>query len=120
MFRWVIAAALCIQATGCISRPSPRLHHAVFITLTDASQAPELIADCQRLSTIPGVQSCAAGAPFDIGRSAVDGQYDVGLYIGLASASNYQAYLDHPVHTALVTKWKPRWKSVLIRDFHEP
>ena len=113
-----LIAFTALLLAGCVSAPnSTSIHHAVFFTLNDPKDAAELTADCGQLRRIPGADGVAVGKPVPTGRATVDSAYDVGLYVKFGSAAAYQAYLDHPIHTQLVSKWKPRWKSIQIRDF---
>ena len=119
----VSMAALVCLAAGCTPNPGtgparPALiNHPVFFQLVDASEAAELIADCDTwIAEIPGVASYYCGRPFDSERESVDTDYDVGLYVGFASAEDYMAYVEHPVHVRLVEKWRPRLRGILVRD----
>ncbi|MFI4853820.1 MAG: Dabb family protein [Phycisphaerales bacterium JB065] len=108
-------------AGGCASTGSPArpavINHPVFITLNDPAQADELIADCDnRLSRIPGIVSYYCGRPFDSGRTTVNGDYTVGLYVGFASAEDYAAYVTHPDHLWLLKKWGPRTAELRVHD----
>jgi hypothetical protein len=97
------------------------IHHVVFIRLADPSQAPELLADCDRLlPTIPGVVSYWRGTHFDMGRTNVIGDYAVGLEVAFESREAYQTYLDHPNHLELLEIWKPRWTGATIYDVWDP
>jgi hypothetical protein len=113
-----------LATIGCASRSTVRrpaiINHVVFISLHDNADVDELIADCDAmLTTIPGVASYGAGTHLDTGRSAVDGNYDVGLFIGFNSRDDYAVYVDHPNHIALVTKWKPGIKQMRIFDIND-
>ncbi|MFB3431954.1 MAG: Dabb family protein [Phycisphaerales bacterium] len=116
--------ACAITLTGCASNsagtlpPRPALiNHPVFFTLKDPSQADELIADCnQRLARIPGIVSYYCGRHFETGRDTVDGNYTVGLFVGFDSAEDYEAYVVHPEHVALVQKWRPRADALRVHD----
>jgi len=131
--RLALAVTLMILAAGCETTqrsqsPAPsaasfppkpaRLNHLVFFKLKDSAQADELIADCDRLlATIPGVVSYFAGTHLDTGRGdRVDGNYDVGFYVGFDDEQAYAAYVDHPSHIAAVNKWRPRWEWIRIHD----
>jgi hypothetical protein len=121
MTRFVLLSTLAafVGLAGCTTatRPAP-ISHVVFFDLDDPADAAELVADCHELlPSIPGVVSCAAGQHLDTGRDMVDGDYDVGLYIGFDNEADYTVYIDHPQHVELVTRWEPRIESVLIRDF---
>lgn len=117
---FILLAMSCVLHTGCGSMPRSTgrgLTHAVFFSLSEPGDASELVADCSSLAVLPGVTWCTAGTPVDIGRPNVDANYEVGLVIAFRSVADYQEYLNHPAHTRLVDKWRPRWKSVFIRDF---
>ena len=114
---------LCILLFASLSAcatttPSPAsINHVVFFKLKNPADADALISDCdQRLAPIPGVTSCFVGTHHDIGRGAIDSDYDVAFYVGFASEADYRAYLDHPEHIALVQHWRPRWEWIRIYD----
>jgi len=97
-------------------RPA-RINHLAFFKLKDAADAPQLIADCDAmLSIIPGVMSYYCGTHLDTGRANVDGDYDVGFYVGFESEEAYRNYVNHPNHIALVENWKPRWEWIRVND----
>jgi hypothetical protein len=97
------------------------VQHVVLIRLQDPADVQALLAACrERLPGIPGVRRCVVGTPVDLGRTGVDGDYDVGLLVEFASADDYRAYLAHPAHEALVAAWKPRWARLRIHDFAPP
>jgi hypothetical protein len=112
--------AVACAGGGCAARTPTRpalISHVVFVTLSDPTLADAVIADCDRqLATIPGVVSYAAGPHLDTGRDNVDGNYDVGLYIGFDSREAYARYVDHPQHLALLAKWKSAVTSLRIHD----
>ena len=92
------------------------LHHYVFFTLQDPTQADDLIRDCMALRDLPGVVSCNAGRPVDIGRAEVIADYSVGFHIAFASEDAYRSYLGHSRHVAIVERWKPHVTKIEIRD----
>ena len=93
------------------------LNHVVLISLRDPADAPERLADCREmLARVDSVETICVGTHTDTGRDAVDGNYDVGLCVGLADAEALQAYLDHPSHLELVRKWAPRAAGFRIFD----
>tara|TARA_Y100001933_G_C18730579_1_gene451492 strand:+ start:253 stop:669 length:417 start_codon:yes stop_codon:yes gene_type:complete len=98
------------------TRPA-RISHIVFFKLEDPSQRDALLADCDRLlPAIPGVVSYAAGRHLDVGRNTVDGDYDLGLYIGFETERDYAVYVDHPNHTELVGSWRDRLAWLRVHD----
>lgn len=104
------------KASAVPQRPA-RINHVVFFRLKNAADSDELIADCDHtLATIPGVISYFCGKHLDTGRTNVDANYDVGLYLGFATPEDYARYVDHPNHIAGVNKWKPRWEWIRIQD----
>lgn len=124
----LLAAALPLAGCACGCRsantgmpPSPAaISHVVLFNLQDPADADELIADCnERLAPIPGIASFAVGRHLDTGRSHVFSDYHVGLYVGYESEADYDVYIDHPDHVALVEKWQPRWNWIRIYDFFE-
>lgn len=97
-------------------RPA-RINHLAFFTLNDPADADALIADCDKLlANIPGVVSYYCGKHHDVGRDTVDGNYDVGFYVGFMTDEDYAAYVDHPDHIDVVTRWRPRWTSIRVLD----
>ena len=111
----VVALAGCATVRTVPTRPA-RINHVVFFTLVDPTETDELIRDCDTLAEIPGVISYFAGTHFEMGRTNVDSDYDVGLYVGFRNSAYYRMYIDHPNHVELVTKWRPRLESLLVRD----
>ena len=115
------APAFLLGGPGCATAPAVApapVQHVVLVKLVDPADAAALLADCRaRLADIPGVASCVIGQPLDTGRSSVDGDYDAALVMGFASTADYQRYLEHPAHVALVDAWKPRWLWIRIHDF---
>jgi len=111
-----------VAFTGCAARHAmpdrpARISHVVLISLHDPARANEAIQECDAmLASIPGVVSYAAGSHIDTGRANVDGEYDLGLYIGFESTHDYAVYVDHPNHVALVNKWKPHIKQMRVFD----
>ena len=75
-------------------------------------------ADSDRLlPTIPMVKGYVYGTPVECGRTNVSKDYDLGIVVQFDSVEAYQAYLVHPIHQELVTKWRPHWKRSFIVDF---
>ena len=73
--------------------------------------------DCDTyLASIDGVVSYWWGVQGDHGRSTIDGEYDVGLYVGLNSYVAYENYIVDPKQVYLVDKWKPQFDSLRIFD----
>ena len=113
---------LCVVLTGCassgagVARPA-RIGHIVFLKLHDPEERGALLADCHRLlPAIPGVVSYAGGRHLDVGRASVDGDYDIGLYIGFETERDYAVYVDHPRHMELVETWKDRLAWIRVYD----
>lgn len=97
--------------------PAPGLiNHVVFFDLQNPDDADELVHDCYDLLTIPGATSGYAGTHYDIGRSSVLRDYDVGFFVAFNTEEDYRAYVEDPAHAALVEKWKPRWDSIRVYD----
>jgi hypothetical protein len=106
---------------ACTTAESRRLQHVVLVELADQGDISAMQADSDRmLPSIPTVRSYACGAPVDIGRPNVAKDYDLGIVVTFDSIADYKAYLVHPVHQELVTRWKPRWKRSYIVDFAPP
>ncbi|MFM9994536.1 MAG: Dabb family protein [Phycisphaerales bacterium] len=121
----VIAAALAATVLGgcaAMSRPTrpAAISHVVFVKLKNAAEAPALIADSDRLlPAIPGVVSYACGRHLDTGRTNIDGNYDVGLYVGFDDEAGYRTYVDHPNHVQLVNTWRSKWEWIRIHDVRD-
>jgi len=106
----------CDFSDGRAPRPA-RINHLAFFKLHDPAGAGELIADCdEHLATIPGVMSYYAGTHLDAGRTNVDGDYDVGFFVGFETEEAYRKYVHHPSHVMVVEKWKPRWEWIRVHD----
>ena len=126
-------AALCVG--GCGGKPSPfgpsaasgtarsvempgRLQHVVLVELLDKADLAAMKADSDAmLPRIPTVRGYVCGTPVDIGRATVAKDYDLGIVVQFDSTADYEAYLAHPIHQELVTKWRPRWRRSYIVDF---
>ena len=93
------------------------INHVVLIKLDDPRDAGELMDDCDRLlPTIEVVRGYWCGQHGDFGRSTVDGDYDVALYVGFDSADEYATYVDHENHVELVEMWKPKFEWIRVHD----
>ncbi len=114
-----LVAAGGVLLGGCVSGP-PRpavINHLAFFKLKDPADAPALIADCDTLlRPIPGVTSYYAGPPIDVGRTSVDGDYDVGFFVGFDTVDDYLAYVEHPDHVRVVQRWGPRLEWLRTHD----
>lgn len=100
--------------------PAGHITHVVLFDLVEGTDADSFIQDCRDLlAPIPGVTSLSCGRHFDTGRDIVLGDYDVGVSVGLASASAYQDYLTHPNHLALLERWGPTIASYRIYDIQD-
>lgn len=110
------------RAPGAVAPRPAAISHFVFAKLKNPDDASELIADCDAmLGTLPMVAAYACGRHLDTGRGApVDANYDVGMYMGFATVEDYNAYVDHPSHVAIVTKWQPRWEWLRVQDVSDP
>lgn len=124
-------AALVLVATfcgGCASLPraatdpSPgatasTIRHVVLITLSDHDQAAALMSDMDAtLPMIEGVASYWRGSPHLSNRPEVSGEYDVGLVIDFRDEHACANYVDDPRHVALLGRWKPLVKALVIHD----
>lgn len=127
MLRHALSSTLLLIAMlatiGCAATPDtlpPRpakINHFVVFKLNDPAQANELIRDCDELlGTIPGVVSYFAGRHHDVGRDHIYSDYDVGFFVGFNSDEDYEVYVDHPNHIAVVEKWRPRMESMRVYD----
>ncbi|MEY3143111.1 MAG: Stress responsive Barrel Domain [Planctomycetota bacterium] len=116
------------QASPFLPEPQPaavrsvampgRLQHVVLVELSDKSDIAAMKADSDlMLPRIPTVRGYVCGAPVDIGRATVAKDYDLGIVVQFDSVEDYQAYLVHPIHEELVSKWRPKWRRFYIVDF---
>ena len=97
------------------------ISHVVLSELSDPSLAGALIADCDWLLTdIKEVSSYASGQHLDTGRTTVQSDYDVGLYIGFDSIEDYARYVEHPRHVELVDRWRSRISRMRVYDIGDP
>jgi len=127
---WFAAAGGCATGSGAAAdgrgaageagagpgRPA-RINHLAFFKLTDPGDRDALVRDCDELlASIPGVVSYYAGPPLDIGRDRVDGDYDVGFYVGFETVEAYEGYVVHPNHLEVVERWGPRLEWLRVHD----
>ena len=116
MRTWVMIPLLMVA--GCGTANPPRIHHVVLFKLGDPGAVPEFIAESDAmLADIPGVQSYFSGTPLDTSRDApVDLNFDVFFSFGFGSVEDYKAYLNHPRHVELITRWRPRLEWIRVHD----
>ncbi len=116
----VVALGGCAGADGDVAPAPGRINHVVFFKLLDPAGADELITACDTMAgEIPVIVSSYAGRHVDTGRDTVDGDYDVGFYVGFDSEASYAAYVEHPAHQELVAIWGPRlqwWRVYDVLD----
>jgi hypothetical protein len=111
-----LVVATLIAGCQATTRPA-RINHVVFFKLHDAADRGALLADCDDLlAPIPGVVSYYAGEHLDTGRSSVDGNYDIGLYLGFETEEAYAAYVEHPNHKHVVGTWRPKLEWLKVYD----
>ncbi|MSR28271.1 MAG: Dabb family protein [Phycisphaerales bacterium] len=117
--RTVLQVIVITALSACSATPTPSsIHHVVFLKLKDPGEIAALERSCNELLVpIPGVIEYASGRPVDTGRAAVERDYDIAILVVFPTAAEYQAYLVHPNHDALVKEWKPRFASMRIYDF---
>lgn len=110
-----------LLAGGCSGTPqAARIHHVVLLKLVDSAEVGELQRACDTaLGDLPVVRGYWSGPPLETGRANVDGDYDLALHIGLASAADYDAYIAHPDHQALIAEWRDRLEWIKIYDVTE-
>lgn len=123
---------MCVAVAGCAAPQAPSeewrekigtppITHIVLIQLKDPSRTRELLEDCNRL--IPGIPSVLAytsGTPLPMDRPNIVSDYSVGLFVAFKDDEGYRTYTDHPLHLALVEKWRGAWKDVRVVDFVDP
>jgi hypothetical protein len=118
----LMAAVVLVTLPGCATQPRAasrpaRINHVVFVKLHDPADAPELISDCDAmLRTLPMVRRYYAGSHIYTGRATVESDYDVGAYFGFDTADDYAAYVVHPTHVELVTRWRSRFQWMRVYD----
>ncbi len=107
------------QAVRTPPRPAV-VNHVVFFKLKDQADAARLIDDCdRRLARIPGITSYFCGRHVDTGRPTVETDYDVAFYVGFDTLKDYTAYVDHPLHVAVVAEWRSRFEWIKVYDVHD-
>ena len=100
--------------------PPGHVSHVVLFSLIEGTDEGAFIDDCRDLlSPIPGVTALSCGRHLDTGRNDVQGDYDVGVSVGLASAAAYRDYLTHPKHLELLDRWGPAIDSYRIYDIQD-
>ncbi|MCL4742074.1 MAG: Dabb family protein [Phycisphaerales bacterium] len=124
-----VAATLAIVPShaqpeaGQAARLPPRpavINHVVFFKLKDGADADRLVDDCdRRLARIPGITSYFCGKHVDTGRPTVETDYDVAFYVGFDTLKDYAAYVDHPLHVAVVAEWRSRFEWIKVYDVHD-
>jgi hypothetical protein len=121
MKRTVLLIATTLLIVGCGSQKTRSFQRAainclVLFELQDPTDTGELVGDCgAKISTVDGSVSCWCGVAGDCGRSHVDRDCGVCLYVGFESGEVYGRYLDHPDHVALVQKRSSVWRWVQVR-----
>lgn len=118
----LLACFILLGVGGCNTTRSAvmpgALQHVVLVDLEDDAEIAAMRADSDRLlPTIPMVKGYVCGTPVECGRTNVSKDYDLGIVVQFDSVEAYQAYLVHPIHQELVTKWRPHWKRSFIVDF---
>jgi hypothetical protein len=123
-FRPLAAGLLAaLLAAGCAASADPpvRIAHVVLLRLADPAEAAALLAECDAaIPAIPAVADYLGGTHLETGRDLVRGDYDVGLYLGFTTAADYDAYVDHPAHQALLARWRERLSSITVYDVARP
>jgi hypothetical protein len=106
--------AACGEASG---RRPVAVQHVVLLKLKDSARADAMVKDTgETLSRIPGIVSFHCGRPLDTARAEVTSDYDVGVVIAFDGVQSLKAYPDHPVHRALLDRWRPEVASIRIFD----
>lgn len=104
--------------SGTQSTAIPPLRHVVLIKLENPADLTACEADARRrIAATKLARSLFIGSPVDIGRTTVDGTYDLALDMSFDSVEDYRKYLEHPEHQALVNDWKPRFRDMRVYDF---
>ena len=126
MIRRIAIACMALVAVGlpalggCSGASSSRtsINHVVLVTLNDPSQREALAGETRAmLAHIPGVEAFSVGTPVDIGRSAVDGAYDVGFVARFDGREAYEACEHDAEHVRLRESWRSRVKQIRMYDF---
>lgn len=123
----LFGAALAVLGSGCKTTlhsgpgaaptQAARIHHVVLLKLVDTAGTAALLMACDdALADIPVVQGYWSGTPEPAGRANVDRDYDIALHVGFASDADYEAYIAHPDHQALIAAWRDRLRWIHIYD----
>lgn len=119
MFVMLVTLGCATTPDSLPSRPA-KINHFVVFKLENPAHADELLRDCDELlGTIPGVVSYFAGRHHDVGRDHIYNDYDVGFFVGFNSDADYETYVDHPNHVAVVEKWGPRMELMRVYDVYD-
>lgn len=119
-------AATLLLTVGCATSTTtvtplaqPGISHDVFFTMQDGSDevCDGLVAACERLAGIPGVQRVVVGRrdPSQT-REVNDQNYHVGLHVEFVDQAAYDVYSPHPIHQALITDFGSGFKEVVVFD----
>lgn len=122
-----LALIVLVLASGCATTAPGRtaataadtdIHHFVFFTLKDPADRAALVADCRALFAMPQIQEGVAGPRLATDResASLDTSFDVGLYTRFATQDDYDGYLVHPDHVALVETWGARLEGAKVMD----
>jgi len=96
--------------------------HAVFFRCKSemmGEQADVLIRDAvDMLGRIPTVRQvdCGRRDPGAV-RDVNDTRFHIGLVVFFRDRSDYEAYLEHPLHVEFVRKHREQWSEVKAYDF---
>ncbi len=117
----ILGLALATTSCAATTLPADALGHDVFITLkkSDASSIAGLTQDCRKLREIPGILRLDAGPRAAAMTSEFnDPTFHVGLHVVFSSGTAHDRYVDHPIHKALLKRWKAEIAQIRVFDYH--
>lgn len=121
-FLVLIAAALSLVSCATIAPPASRgsVDHVVLMWQKrpgNAADRQALLAACNDLRSIPGIQFLDSGVPLASDRPVVDDSFDVGLIVRFDSEKSLHAYEADPWHMKKVNEvLKPLTKKIVVYD----
>lgn len=112
-----VAWSSCVATT----LPSDAIAHDVFLSLKNPSRSAiaGLTQDCRKLLAIPGVLHLDAGPRASaMTRADNDQDFHVAMHVVFSNHGNYERYRVHPLHKALIARWKEEFAEIRVFDYH--